>query len=293
MRLVMWAAPKGYETALGPAIIEGAAAHGDEIIIKSTEDYRGPEQDGGIIMGVVKREILWDHQAKGALLAYYDKGYIRSRTQWRGRSLPSYWRLCWNAVHPTAYLMNVDRPGDRWARMGIELRRRQVHPLERSLGERIVILGSSAKFHETEKIEHPTPWTQNLVCQIALKTKHPILYRPKPSWADAVPVLGADFDHGHHTSISAALDGAWCSVTYGSIACVDSIIAGVPCVVLGNAVAAPICSNVAHDVLNPLWVDLPAREQWAANLAYSNFTPDEIGDGTAWKILKETMRHAV
>lgn len=293
MRMTFWFAEKGYELALGPALIEGAAACGDEVEMRPLAEYALPSTGGSIICGVVKREMLWEHQLTGVPLLYLDKGYHRARAPWNGGSLPAYWRLCWNAVHPTAYLMDLDRPDDRWRRLGVELKRRTRWHVEKSLDAPIVILGSSQKFHETEKIEHPTPWTQNLVRQISLKTKRPIIYRPKPSWAAAEPVLGAAFDHGRKNSVNDALAGAWCSITHASIACVDSIIAGVPCVVLGAGVAAPISSTMVKDVLNPLWVDPSVREQWAANLAYCQFTPDEIGDGTAWEILKETMNHAV
>lgn len=284
----MWKAPKGYEDALAPAIIAGAALHGDEIIIKSTEEYRGPELDGGIIMGVVKREILWDHQKNGKILAYYDKGYVRNRAPWNGRSLPAWWRLCWNDVHPTHYLMSQSRPPDRFKEWGVTPGK-----IKGSFSGDVLILGSSAKFHHTMHLDHPTKWATDLVAEIKAVTNREIVLRPKPSWADAEPVPGARFDHGVKSSIHDALEKAFVSVTYGSIACVDSIIAGVPCVVLGNGVARPICSAWVPSIPFPKWPDLAEREQWLANLAYCNFKPEEIANGVAWKILKESASYAL
>lgn len=286
MRLTFWFATKGYEMALGPLLTAGAAAHGDEIVMRPLEEYRGPTGDGGLICGVVKREVLWEHQARGVPLLYLDKGYHRAREHWRGLSLPAWWRLCWNAVHPTAYLMDRSRPSDRWQRLGVHLQ-------ERRPGKQVVILGSSAKFHETERLVHPTSWAKLLVAGIKRAGSWPIVYRPKPSWADAVAVDGATFDHGSKTEVAGALRGAWCSVTHGSIACVDSIVAGVPCVVLGQGVARPISSTTMAAVADPYWPPRAIREQWAANLAYCHFTPAEIETGHAWKILKEQAPHAV
>lgn len=241
-----------------------------------------------MIMGVVKREILWDHQEKRVPLLYFDKGYCRDRLPLNGGSVPAWWRMCWQDVHPTAYLMAQARPADRWERMGLIL----AEP--GAPAEHIVIIGSSAKFHLTMRIDEPTAWAAQITKEVnRLLPATKVIYRPKPSWKYAVPVDGAVFDHGHKTTLASALNGASCSVTYGSIGCVDSIISGVPCIVLGNAVAAPICGNYLKDVGFAYWAPRPAREQWAANLAYCNFTPAEIGDGTAWKILKEQMRHAV
>jgi hypothetical protein len=266
--------------------MSGAEACGDEVVMRPLSEYRLPTSGGSIIVGVVKREVLWEHQAFGIPCIYTDKGFHRTRAPWRGKNLPGWWRMCWNATHPTAYLMDVARPADRWAKLGVAL-------APRRRGRKVVILGSSAKFHETERLPHPTQWTQSVAETISHLSPMDILYRPKPSWSDAEPVPGTTFDHGGKSLVATALADAWCSVTYGSIAAVDSIIAGVPCIVLGNAVARPICSTALSAVLDPLWESDAKREQWAANLAYCNFSPDEIASGIAWKILKEQMRHAV
>lgn len=285
MRVTFWFAEKGYEMALGPALIEGAAAHGDEVVMRPIAEYRSPPPGGSIICGVVKRELLWEHQAAGVPLLYLDKGYHRVRAPWRGGNLPGWWRLCWNATHPTAYLMDRARGADRWNQLGVQLQPRR-------RGNKLVILGSSAKFHQTERLPHPTQWVSGVVQVVQHISPAEIVYRPKPSWADAQPVEGTTFDHGGKTPVAGALADAWCSITYGSIAAVDSIISGVPCIVLGNAVARPISATSLSGILNPIWESEVRREQWAANLAYCHFTPDEIAAGVAWKILKETARHA-
>lgn len=288
MRLTFWFAEKGYEKRLGPALISGAAACGDEVVMRPLAEYRDPVGDGSIICGVVKREVLWDHQARGVPLLYLDKGYHRVRKGWQGDSIPAWWRLCWNDTHPTHYLMQWSRPADRFATWDVTIKERRLN-----FAGNVVILGSSAKFHHTMKLEHPTAWTADLAASIKAITQRPIVYRPKPSWSDAEPVKGTVFDHGGKTSIYETLSDAFVTITYGSIACVDSVIAGVPAVVLGNGAARPISSTVIRDTPFPRWPGRADREQWLANLAYSNFSPEEIADGTAWKILKEQASHAI
>jgi len=282
VKYIFYKAPKGYEDALAPAIISGAAACGDEIILKKTEEYDGPEADGAVLIGVVKREILWGYRAAGKRVWYFDKGYTRSRAPFADKSLPEWWRICIDGTHPTEYLMRIQRPHDRLALMNVPISEK------RNFGKRIVILGSSAKFHLTHRITEPTEWTRDLIGVIRDFSDRPITYRPKPSWKYAVPVEGARFDHGSKTPVSSVLGDAWCTVTYGSIASVDSILAGVPCIVLGNAVAAPLCSDSIADIEHPLWADLPTRKQWLANLAYCQWRPQEIASGLAWRTTKET-----
>lgn len=288
MRMTYWHSGKNYERALLPVMEEGAAAAGIDLTIKPTSEYEGPEGDASLLFGITKREILWDHHAKRHPALYLDKGYCRDRCQFREQSVPKWWRMCWQDVHPTAYLMAQSRPSDRWLMTGMALAERRI---ERHPGP-VVILGSSAKFHLTMQLREPTEWAQNIRDRISTLISNPVTYRPKPSWKHAEAIDGAKFDWGTKSDVRDTLRGAWCAVTYGSIACVDAICAGVPCIVVGNGVAAPISDHNINAVRDPFWASPAKREQWAANLAYCHFTPTEIGDGTAWKILKETMRYA-
>lgn len=283
VRLIFWFAEKGYELRLGPALIAGAARHGDIIEMRPLAEFTEPAAGGGLICGVVKREILWAHQRADVPLLYMDKGYYRDRAPFKDMSLPKWWRLCWNDTHPTQYLMNVKRPPDRWELLDSRLQERN------PAGRDIVILGSSAKFHHTCGLPHPTEWARDLVRQIRTYSNRQIVYRPKPSWADAEPVDGTVFDHGKKTRIEDALARAYCSITYGSIACVDSIMAGVPAIVLGNGVAGPVAEPRIPFIPQPRWVSHEERVQWISNLCYCHWRPQEIEDGSAWAIVKEQL----
>lgn len=289
MRLNFWVADKGFEKLLGPAVVAGAALNGDEVIMRPMAEYKNAKEPS-IVLGVVRREIIWDHQVSGAPLVYIDKGWPRQREQLHGdRAVPVFWRLCWQAQQPTAYLMQLHARADRWKRLN------QAIPAGRHATTQghVLVIGSSEKFHHTARIEHPTKWAETLVSRIKSRTSRLVIYRPKQTWKYAAPVALSRFDHGHKTLIQESLRNCWVSVTHGSYGCVDSILAGVPCIVLGDAVARPIGGAYVHEVENPPWPARPKIEQWAANLAYTNFRREELADGSAWKIFKEQMRHAV
>jgi hypothetical protein len=114
------------------------------------------------------------------------------------------------------------------------------------------------------------------VLDIRARTDRPIIYRPKPSFKDAQPIEGTEFSTGDET-INDALWGAHALVTHGSNACFEAALLGVPSIVLGDAVAAPISSRSLDDDREPL---RGKREQWFANLAYHQFT--ERSSRTAW-----------
>lgn len=283
MKWILWCAEKGYERALGPALIKGAAKNGDEVIVRPMDTYSGPEGDGAIIFGIVRREILWDYQRVELPIAYVDKGFLRESAPWNGDYLPKWWRICANTTHPTDYMMDLAMPGNRWALTG-------ARPAPRhTTGTKIVIAGSSEKFHLTMGLPHPTEWTTTLVRKIRKHTDAEIVYRPKPSWRFAEPVAGTTFDYGAKTRFADVLVEASCVVTWGSIASVDANLAGVPTIVLGNAPARPVSATDLRQISTPYWAQDPLRAQWLANLAHCMWTPAEIASGQAWAGLRDQM----
>lgn len=82
----------------------------------------------------------------------------------------------------------------------------------------------------------------------------------------------------HTGSLAEALSGAAQVVTYNSNTGVDALLAGVP-VYADNegSMAWPLASRVVGDLSRP------DRESWAHNLAWRQWSLDEIADGTALK----------
>src|SRR5690606_16415841 len=73
----------------------------------------------------------------------------------------------------------------------------------------------------------------------------------------------------------------WCCVTYSSGAAIDALIAGVPPICMSPAsLAYKLCSRGLSDIAAPL---MPTREQFFYDLAYSQWSLDEINNGTVWR----------
>lgn len=284
MHVILWCAEKGYELALAPILVAGAAVHGDTIEVRSTADYHGPAGDCGIIIGITKREILQDHVETGHPLAYIDKGFWRTRADFNGANLPGWWRICVNATHPTDYMMNLGASRDRFRAARVKLQPR------RNDGSYVLIAGSSEKFHLAHDLPHPTEWARDMLGQIRRHTGELVIYRPKQSWRAAEPIKGAIFDHGQKTPFGSVLTGARVVITYGSIASVDAVVAGVPCITIGNAPARPICSTDIAEIMEPAWPKEGDRRQWAWNLSHCHYTPDEIRNGEAWGGFRDQLR---
>lgn len=278
-RLVFYASDKSREQALARNFLTGAKRHGwkTEQRDLSEEEPDLADVDAVAMVGVKSKRLFEATKAAGAIPIMLDKGYMRSRLA--GSRVWEYWRIAVDGHHPTRHLMMRKRPDDRFNSLHLD-----VQSWHRT-GTQIVIAGSSAKYHAFYDLPEPNEYYSELVLDIQARTKRPIVYRPKPSYRDAVPIEGTRFS-GLDETIADALWGAHCLVTHGSNACFEAAILGVPSIVLGDAVAQPISSRDLDLIERP---PCGKREQWLANLAYCQWTEQEMREGTAWPYIAEQI----
>lgn len=281
MKIAFLASDKPREQLLADAFLMGARRHGHqtEVIPLTGEAFVGG-YDVACMVGVKSRALFQAHGRAGVPTIYLDKGYARhSRSD--GVSGWEYWRVAINDHQPTDRL-GRDFPHDRLTRIGWE-------PAPwRKAGKTILLAGSSAKYHEFYGLREPTSWMHHLVQRLRLVTERPLVYRPKPSWREAVPIAKTNFSRPPQT-LAELLPKAHLLITHGSNSCFDAVLAGVPSIVLGQGVARPISSTDILDIENPRMVSDKARKQWLANLAYWQWTQPEMVSGDAWAFIGEQI----
>ena len=118
-------------------------------------------------------------------------------------------------------------------------------------------------------------WTESVMRILARNTDRPIRVR---SWApDKI---------GLAKTLREDLDGCWAVVTHSSAAAIAAILAGVPAFVLGGSgPLLAMASSELEAIERPRRPD--GRREWAAQLAASQWTKDELGAGVAWRALTQ------
>lgn len=280
MNVTFWHSDKPRERLLADAFARGVIAGGDSIELRPLQPE--PEVASGcdvaVMVGVKSRALFQAHWDAGVHTVYLDKGYTRHAT--RGPvKVWEYWRVAVDAHHPTARLMERDLPHDRWASLGLEL------APWRTEGRHVLIAGSSQKYHDFYGLWEPTRYTTKLVKNLRAYTDRPLVYRPKPSWKEAQPIDGTRYSRPPE-GIADVLRDCWCVVTHGSNAVFESVLAGVPTIVVGDAVSKPISSQDLGAVEAPLLADDATRRQWLANLAWWQWTQPEFATGEAWRFIR-------
>lgn len=200
----------------------------------------------------------------------WEAGYILDRHKWKG--------LGYNGLNGRADFVNQNSPPDRWNKYFSPL----MKPWQGD-GEYILITGQVTGDASLKPVNGRVDY-QTIVSQIKQFTSLPVHYRkhPHPKRPSAPCPKGAIPSKG---TLEQALSKAHVVVTFNSNTCVDATLAGVPCIVLDKgAMTWDISDHHLNRVNNP---SKPDRTQWAYNIAYTQWTMEEIENGEAWDHLKK------
>lgn len=215
-----------------------------------------------IVRGVTKRKQMAACEAQGRDYYYIDTGYFGN-----GRK-KTYHRITRNAMQATGPVIN--RPRDRLAATGWTARK--FRP-----GSHVLLAPPSQKLLMCFGIDLDK-WLQDTIDQLRLFTDREIIIRNKAS---------RSVRQSSDTMEMALERNVHCLVTFTSIAAVEAVLYGKPAITLGPSAAHAVTSQDIRDIEKPFIPTLDEVEEWAAHLAYCQFTEPEMRDGTAWRILNE------
>lgn len=213
-----------------------------------------------VLRGITKRKEMMACREAGRDFYYIDTGYFGNGKK------KTYHRITKNDVQNFGPIIN--RPRDRWAKTGVQLKKFRS-------GTNILLAPPSQKLLNLYNIDLEQ-WLVDTQNEIKKHTDRPIVLRYKQgrSARQSTDTMEMALDKDVH-----------CLVTFSSIAAGEALLNGKPAITLGPNAAAPLCSQSLAEIENPRIPTLDEVEEWAAHLAYCQFTEPEMRDGTAWRIL--------
>jgi len=196
-----------------------------------------------------------------------ETGYVN-----RGDGKNHHYAAGFNGLNGRADFRNKKMPDDRWKKLGVVL-----EPYKG--GDNILLCGQVPWDASVDHHDH-LKWLKMAGSFLQKISERKVVFRPHPL-APIVPIYGCEYSQGK--PLSEDLLNAYTVVTFNSNTGVDGLIAGKPVFAFDEG---SMCGDLANR--NMLYVDdpkRPSREQWAHDLAYTQWTPDEMGEGLAWSHL--------
>lgn len=207
------------------------------------------------------RPIINHWHATGRKWIYWDRGYARRVfATWLPKGsdmgIPGgYYR--WHIRHfQLGYIRNL--PSDRWDKLKIEAR-----PWKNNPKGHVIIAHPTPTYSKFHQIEG---WTDNIIRKLSLITDAQLVVRDKET----------------KRPLQKDVEGARCLVAHGSNAAVEAAILGCPVIVHKCSAASLVGVTDLGDIRN---LKYPDRQAWFNSLAYSQFTEEELVDGTMWRLL--------
>lgn len=247
--------------------------------LRKALSFTKPDSDVAIFYGLHKH-ILSAYTKRGLPAIYIDLGYWGRH---EGGRREGFHKFALNTRHPTAYFQNRKHDSCRFRHFGVPIRDWQN---TRKKGY-ILLAGMSAKAAKAEGFA-PEEWERDAVKQIREHTDREIVYRPKPNWRAARQLQGTRMERGVDGDVGRWLEKCHAVVTHHSNVSVDAILAGVPVFCWDGVATAPgkASSDLSQIETPPEAVD---REQWAADIAWTQWSVPEMRSGAAWRYLKDEV----
>lgn len=180
-----------------------------------------------------------------------------------GKGGPGYYRVSRNGPAPTFI---PGRSMDRALSFGVEIK-----PWTRS-GSHVLVCLQSDLVGRPWGLD-PVAYYKEMEGKVRAMTDRPVVVRPKT---------------GNAEPLEKALGDCWAVVTHSSNCAVQAVLAGIP------AFCEPWCwaRSVAHPMCDLCMIEIPGytdyREPWIASLAWQQFSLDELSNGFAWGVIRET-----
>lgn len=152
-------------------------------------------------------------------------------------------------------------------------------------GSKILICGQHIKSQQWKGMPDINQWATTTVNEIRKYTDREILLRPHPrshmNYNGYQSFVGINYPNkinGTYDSFDFenVLNDTWAVVNWNSNPATVSVLNGVPAFVGPDSYAAPVSSQDLSRIESPY---MPDREQWANDLAYTEWTTEEIANG--------------
>lgn len=257
------------ELSLEESLVNGS----NNICTTNLEDVKKPL----VVRGVTSKSEIIECQKNNRDFYYIDTGYIGNFPSVGNTSGKKVWhRIVKNDLQHTTPL-SVSK--DRWETL-IKQDERLAWKGWKNYNKKILLVLPNPKACRYYDIDCDT-WINETTEKIKTHSNLPIEVRVK----------GSRSERNHGYSIYSAFEtGVYATVSFNSIASLESVLYGIPAFVSVPCAASPLSSTDLSTLNDPFKPELATILKQCHTLAYGQYTHEEILNGTAWRIINEITR---
>jgi len=194
------------------------------------------------------------------------------------------WKVGLNGINREANFGPDGNGPERVQKLGLELQRWN------TFGETIYICGQHDKSHQWRNMPPMSEWVLDTITTIRHMTSRKIIWRPHPR----CPLNGIEHEFPDvvrqqpnkikdtYDDFDFDTDDAWCVINWSSNPATQAVIEGVPVFTGPESLAWPVSNKDLTTISLPF---RPDRTQWLNDLAYTEWTIEEISEGLPLKHL--------
>jgi hypothetical protein len=271
-------APHQHEHAV--ALSEGLAVHGYESVVSKYDVYN-PACDVAVIWSWKQIRLINAMQSANKPVLVMERGFFQDRMKWCALGL--------NGLNGRGIYPPCNDNGERYYKHFSHLEKQHGGTPDGYW----LIIGQVVGDASLAGV-HPENWAEKIARELQRQGKK-IKYRPHPIMRERASQWGRrlfcpTYAELSNNSLDDDLKGAACVVTYSSIASVEAIMLGVPTIAMSDvSIAYPVCN---HDITEePYAIDFDLRRQWCYDIAWRQWTLEEMASGAAVEHLKELWKH--
>ena len=224
---------------------------------------------------MAKNKTVWDHFTKqGRPIIVLEVGALKRNTTWK---------VAIGGINNEAHFGHAtNNDNARLTSLGVTVQDWKDTKDTNS----IIICGQHQASHQWRNMPPVSDWISNTIREIRQHTDRPIKVRSHPRYPFSFNKTGANVKESVPKRIDivqdfydfdAELSTAHCVVNWSSNPAIEAVLAGVP-VFTGPDSLAHAVANHSFDTIETLVK--PNRQQWANDLAYTEWHVDEIALGT-------------
>jgi hypothetical protein len=182
------------------------------------------------------------------------------------QSLKDWWRFVPNGLQHTNYEVSPLSIRKHTKKVGIR-------PVDFDRGEKVLVVlpGPIAACYYGLNLK---TLKKDILCNIQKHTDREIVFREKDPGGKKAKAKQRMRTHQFWKCLE--LGDVHCTVTWGSVASVESVLYGIPSIPLNPCAASHVCSDTLADIENPTFPSDGARSSWLEWLSRESISRSEI-----------------